>query len=208
MYLFQLENIVRSFLTAAEAKTWALPYWNYSQGAPSNSLPPCFREQILPDGSPNPLFVPQRRASVNAGNPLPAGVTNIQTALSEDQFVDGASGTTPAGFGGPVTGFAHFGAVAGELENLPHNVVHVSVGGPGGLMTDPNTAALDPIFYLHHSNIDRLWNLWLTTAPHANPTSTKWLNKSFKLRDASGAKVTMKTKDVLDTVAQLDYKYA
>jgi len=31
----------------------------------------------------------------------------------------------------------------------------------GALMIDLNCAALDPIFWLHHANIDRLWNDWL-----------------------------------------------
>ena len=49
------------------------------------------------------------------------------------------------------------------LESNPHNQVHVDVGGDSpdgriwGLMSDPGLAALDPIFYMHHSNIDRMW---------------------------------------------------
>lgn len=27
-------------------------------------------------------------------------------------------------------------------------------------MSNPNTAALDSIFWLHHANIDRLWAVW------------------------------------------------
>ncbi len=50
-----------------------------------------------------------------------------------------------------------------------HNLVHNSVGGtsngaggykePWGIMTN-NLSPLDPIFFLHHSNIDRLWDVW------------------------------------------------
>jgi len=45
-----------------------------------------------------------------------------------------------------------------HLESNPHDNVHVDMGG---LMGDRATAAADPVFYVHHSNIDRLWNLWL-----------------------------------------------
>ena len=30
----------------------------------------------------------------------------------------------------------------------------------GGLMGDPHTATRDPVFWLHHANIDRIWWLW------------------------------------------------
>ena len=40
-----------------------------------------------------------------------------------------------------------------------------------GLMSDPGTAGLDPIFYLHHSNIDRMWALWNANG-NANPTKS------------------------------------
>jgi tyrosinase len=40
-----------------------------------------------------------------------------------------------------------------------HNLVHVWVGGTQGTML-PSTSPNDPIFFLHHCNIDRLWALW------------------------------------------------
>ncbi len=59
----------------------------------------------------------------------------------------------------------------GFLEHSPHDNVHGDIGGAlnnvfnnrlaQGLMSNPCTAALDPIFWLHHANIDRLWEVWL-----------------------------------------------
>jgi tyrosinase len=46
------------------------------------------------------------------------------------------------------------------------------------LMTDPYLAALDPIFYLHHSMIDALWAYWNVVKGNANPTDLPWLNGS------------------------------
>jgi hypothetical protein len=37
-----------------------------------------------------------------------------------------------------------------------HNRVHVWVGGAMGPMTSPH----DPVFFLHHCNVDRIWALW------------------------------------------------
>ena len=206
MYLFQFEQIVRSFVPAdLGPEEWALPYWNYSDGSPGDALPPAFRVERLPDGSPNPLFVLERRAVVKAGSPLPGVVVDVSAALAEEVFTaSGFGGST--GFGGPRTGFAHQGPAFGVLEAQPHGPVHVWVGGFGGLMTDPDTAALDPIFWLHHANIDRLWATWLADTG-ANPSSRLWLGRSFRLRDAAGNRVRMRVGDVLDTVADLDYTY-
>jgi len=205
MYLFQFENILRSLLPAADQDSWALPFWDYSSGSPGNALPTAFRLAALPDGTPNPLFVAQRRTSVNNGVALPGAVTSTAQALANQQFTSAAQGGS-IGFGGPQTGFAHQGPAFGQLEAQPHGPVHVQVGGSGGLMTDPNTAAADPIFWLHHANIDRLWEVW-NIGGGANPNVRGWLNRAFPLRDATGAVVRMMPRDVLDTVTQLDYTY-
>lgn len=46
------------------------------------------------------------------------------------------------------------------LEGTPHNYSHVYVGGNGGNMTSIPTAAEDPIFFMLHANVDRLWAQW------------------------------------------------
>ncbi|OCL03657.1 Di-copper centre-containing protein, partial [Glonium stellatum] len=46
----------------------------------------------------------------------------------------------------------------GSVEDI-HNAVHGLTGG-GGHMSDPQVAAFDPIFWLHHTNIDRLFSIW------------------------------------------------
>lgn len=43
------------------------------------------------------------------------------------------------------------------LEGRPHNLVHDSIGGLMGDFMSP----CDPIFWLHHANIDRLWDSWI-----------------------------------------------
>ena len=49
------------------------------------------------------------------------------------------------------------GAVAvNPGERRLHNYIHVWVGGSMVMMTSPN----DPIFFMHHANIDRIWAQW------------------------------------------------
>lgn len=51
------------------------------------------------------------------------------------------------------------------VEGNLHNLVHRWVGGTMGMMTSPN----DPVFWLHHCNIDRLWAVWQRLHPGASP---------------------------------------
>lgn len=51
-----------------------------------------------------------------------------------------------------------------NLESL-HNNVHNAVGGDMGTARSPN----DPLFFLHHANIDRLWAQWETSPRASDP---------------------------------------
>ncbi len=44
-----------------------------------------------------------------------------------------------------------------------HNLVHVWIGGDMAVSTSPN----DPVFFLHHCNIDRIWAAWQRRHPNA-----------------------------------------
>lgn len=52
------------------------------------------------------------------------------------------------------------------LEGYPHNKVHNYIGGVGPIDPGPYgnmtnfLSPVDPIFFLHHSNMDRLWDVW------------------------------------------------
>jgi tyrosinase len=57
------------------------------------------------------------------------------------------------------------GSFRSGAEYELHNLVHNYVGGTMGNMTSPN----DPLFWLHHSNVDRLWVDWLHGHPELCP---------------------------------------
>jgi hypothetical protein len=215
MYLYYFERIVRAAAIAAGAPAdFAMPYWNYDKPFPGNTIPIAFRTQTLPDNTPNPLFLasPRRSSGLMNGGQLPSSVTSPANALNQTDF------TSPAmGFGGGKVGPQHFGNFSntGALEQTPHNDIHVQMVGAnpvgqcqGGFMIDPNCAALDPIFWLHHANIDRLWNRWLGSGGgRVNPPDASWRNTSFDFYDETGTKVTLTVEDVLDSAAQLGYVY-
>jgi Common central domain of tyrosinase/Polyphenol oxidase middle domain len=102
--------------------------------------------------------------------------------------------------------FTDYFSGQGGLESNPHDNVHVYMGGAMG---NPTTAAADPIFYVHHSNIDRLWNLWLAQGGgRTDPlTTASWRNKAYTFFDENGSAVNMKTCDILRAAEQLNYTY-
>lgn len=55
------------------------------------------------------------------------------------------------------------GSTSNSLEAI-HDGIHVYVGG-NGQMGDPAVAGFDPIFFLHHCNVDRLLSLWSALHP-------------------------------------------
>ncbi|MDA9393094.1 hypothetical protein WN73_21490 [Bradyrhizobium sp. CCBAU 45394] len=181
---------------------WALPFWDYSESLSINRnarlLPRAFVERTLADGSPNPLW--SRRAQAVGGD-FELDETAISTAaLRFTNFTNSRPGV-PSGFGGPVTGFNPGGGDNGGVENVPHNRIHVKVGGDTGFMSDPSTAALDPIFWLHHANIDRLWEVWRNQGPQfRDPSDAQWLTSVvFKMHDGDGEPITFRCVDMLDT---------
>jgi len=222
MYLGFFEQIVRATVVSLGGPAdWALPYWNYSDASnpKARSLPPAFRQSTLPGGSPNPLFQIQgaqipRDSGVAAGNvsAIPAPDVDLSTCLGETFFSPTTASTVgDVGFGGPAKGFRHEAhGLGGQVEFEPHNAIHVDVGGQtGGWMIDPDTAALDPIFWLHHANIDRLWAVWngISTA-NADPNTPvnvsghkiTWATSiKFAFNNATGGNVSMTPSQVVGT---------
>lgn len=58
-----------------------------------------------------------------------------------------------------------------------HNAVHVWVGGQMQTASSPN----DPVFFLHHANIDRLWSQWQERYGDANYPDDAHHNSQEKL---------------------------
>lgn len=149
------------------------------EAATERQLPAPFRD------ASSPLYTSNRGPGWNSGAAsLSAGT------------VDTSSGFMPT----------DFTTASSILEGTPHGAVHVNVGGWMGSVP---TAAQDPIFFLHHANIDRLWNLWLAqgggrTDPLGDST---WKNRKFTFFDENKNQVQLTPCDVLRCAQQLDYTY-
>ncbi len=184
-YLYFFERIIRKM---SNDSTFTLPYWKWDAAA-TLALPSPFRidqNSVLFDGS----------RGINDGSDLPAEVgLDLAQAMSQDFFDPSADGRE---------GFTLI------FDGFPHGDVHVDTGGRMGSVP---TAARDPIFYLHHTNVDRLWNRWLDNPLHSNPNDQQWLQNQwnqgqtvpFKYYDTDGQLVQLTTADVLAMTKEVRY---
>jgi len=74
-----------------------------------------------------------------------------------------------------MTQLAMGAGVQGTLEANPHNNVH---GWVGGVMASARSAN-DPIFMMHHGNVDRIWWVW-NGIPNPNTNDTLWTDMPFQ----------------------------
>ncbi len=208
MYLSAFELIVQD---ALEDPDWSLPYWYAID--PDDSDKSVLPSAFLDRGKS--LYTDQRSRPANGGEPFPDLSQTLIDALAADIF------STPFGtstFGGGERSTPSFnGEEVGLLEGVPHGAVHSLVGNDydaagklirRGWMGSFYTAGLDPVFWLHHANIDRLWQVWLDQDPaHLNPTDDPaWFDTEFSFPKVGGGLNTWKVGAVLDT-ASLGYNY-
>jgi hypothetical protein len=182
-YLYYFEKIL---LSMSGGKLKALPYWDYTNTTQAE-IPASFTAVTYGAGIPNPLYHANRSAFYNtSANALPSFLMDPTDAMDQLAF----------------NGFSF------SLEGQPHNNVHTEINGTMGGFLSPR----DPIFWLHHCNIDRLWERWLALGGgRSNPVDATWLNANYlntQFFDEAGNPHQLKNSDVLNIVGQLDYTYS
>jgi hypothetical protein len=159
LYIYYLEDIVR---TISKKKDFALPYWDYCDKQ-YRVLPAIYRNQN------SSLFEKLRYVPLNGGQPIDEAwaSTNLSlTALMRNRSYD---------------------LFCPNIDNAPHGAMHDYIGGgpsdnpapvfnsiyqantAGGLMGQVPSAAFDPIFWIHHANIDYIWQTWMNSPNGALP---------------------------------------
>ena len=192
-YLYYFEQYLLDVMPAGVSA--GLPWWDWSA---QDGIPASYDEATQPDGTPNPL------AAMPVSG-IPAGQFTDQNVPRVDQTfrTPGPSGpgNGPDGLPGAddvaaVMSLQTFDDFTVQLEDL-HNQVHVWVGGT---MSEIPVAAFDPIFWAHHTMIDRLWALW----QQANPGAAAG---NVPLNHPLGPFPTLNVGQVLSVTA-LGYQYA
>ncbi|MGQ0501547.1 MAG: tyrosinase family protein [Panacagrimonas sp.] len=182
-YVWSMERLMQD---AVGDPSFRLPYWDW-YGSPS--LPEIFRGKLLSDGkTENSLYREDRNPGVNKGNAI--WIPRVT-----------------AGFRTPGNG--DFTRFQDQLNGGEHGSIHVAIGTRTN-MGSTLTAARDPIFWLHHANIDRLLPVWLKIDPKrkARTSYPTWLPARYRFPEPGG-QVQTPTVDqlALNAAEALGYAY-
>jgi tyrosinase len=195
-YLHAFERLCRQLSGNAN---FALPYWDWTAHP---QLPAVFADPA------SPLFDKTRSSQTVSMPTNNTGTTVIANILNENTFEVFASSRPPAQNNTNASWQRNqTGTLTGPLEGNPHNSVHGRIlGNMGGYMSP-----LDPIFWLHHCNIDRLWDQW-NRSGHANTGDARWRNfgfsgNQFVVPSGAGSTPYNPTVSGLLNIGTLGYRY-
>lgn len=194
MYLYFYEKTLRK---ASGDPNFTLPYWDY------------YAERS-PDGN---------------GLALPTLVRGATTGTLYDEYrTEGLNTNTSAidpdtASAAQAFMYSDFTNFSNNLQGQPHGAMHCAVG-TGCSTPDLGfvpIAGLDPVFYMHHANIDRLWQCWLNRKANGQPINLawakanlgmpdSWYDTAFSFADENGNKVTLTIADVF-TPGVIDVGY-
>lgn len=203
--------------TLTKNPKFAMPYWNWTT---LRDYPAAFTDKTY-KGKPNPLYVPGLgddstivRNALSGPNALTdalVGPDVIRRIYDETVYeVFGTSRSVDRSKKPPQVQnnrdpkwVPMGGGNQGILERTPHNNVHNNIGG---YMPNSNSPR-DPIFMMHHGNIDRIWAHW-NALGRKNSTDPLWLQMPFTKNFISpqGKLYTKGVTDMLNTSA-LGYTY-
>jgi tyrosinase len=184
MYLYYFERMIRKVLAD---DTFTLPYWDYTT-AGKRGLPEAFRKPT------DPVFKALFRGNRNDGSQ--PGTANVNAG----EAIDRNDPTDPINLAAlSERNYERRGVALGfneRLDSFLHGSIHVLVGNTTNMGRIP-WAARDPIFWLHHCNIDRLWASW-NKGGRLNPGGG-WLTQTFVFGDENGVRVEPVVSDFVDT---------
>ncbi|XP_050364092.1 polyphenol oxidase I, chloroplastic-like [Argentina anserina] len=196
--------------------TFALPFWNWD--SPNGmAMPEWFMHSPFFDDQRDVSHFPPKLSDLNYDyektdeNMVNTERMRLNMMFMYNQMVSAAK--KPELFMGCPYKNSEDGVcdARGTLETAPHNTLHTWVGSNFNVKREDMgafySAARDPSFYAHHSNLDRLWEVWRQIHKIDLETfDVDWLNSSFYFHDENSQLVRIKVRDVLDTT-KLRYAY-
>uniref|UniRef100_A0A5B7BQI1 Putative polyphenoloxidase n=1 Tax=Davidia involucrata TaxID=16924 RepID=A0A5B7BQI1_DAVIN len=215
-YLYFYEKILGKLI---DDPTFALPFWNWDAPA-GMQLPSIFADSnsVIYDKLRDADHQPPTIIDLNYGL---SGDTSTETTTDDQQKATNLKIMYRQMVSNSKTPLKFFGSAyragdqpepgAGNVEHIPHTPVHIWTGDPKQLnnedMGNFYSAGQDPVFYSHHSNVDRMWTIWKTLGKkNQDLTDPDWLDSAFLFYDENKQLVRVKVRDCLDN-RNLGYEY-
>ncbi|XP_017978714.1 PREDICTED: polyphenol oxidase, chloroplastic [Theobroma cacao] len=211
-YLYFFEKILGKLI---DDPTFAIPFWNWDSPA-GMQMPAIYANPNSPlyDENRNPNHQPPTLLDLDFNGTEESSSTRDQISSNLNvmyrQMVSNGK-TAKLFLGNAYRAGDQPDPGAGSLENIPHGPIHIWCGDN----RQPNledmgnfySAGRDPIFYAHHSNVDRMWSVWKTLGgKRTDFTDSDWLNSGFLFYDENANLVRVKVRDCLDT-RKMGYDY-
>ncbi|PIA38223.1 hypothetical protein AQUCO_02800118v1 [Aquilegia coerulea] len=212
MYIYFHERILASLI---DDDTFSLSFWNWDTPA----------GMVMPDMYFQEPFLDTERSDKHIHRPrvvnLDYNLVEINRTSEEQishnlavmyhQVVSGAKKMElfmgciyKSGINGSCDG-------AGTVEQAPHDSLHGWVGKESNRYLEHMgvfyAAARDPIFFAHHANLDRIWNVWEELRNNEPEiVDPDWLDSYFFFHNEKSQLVRIKVRDVLN-MTKLRYGY-
>jgi tyrosinase len=141
--------------------TVAVPYWRFDQSASA-----LFTQDFMGESDPQDqvLFRPGHALEHWVTDSMPGIARGLKFSLNGPANVINEVQTLR--LGGAGNDFAGFH----QMEGNPHGFAHTSFNGP---ISSISTAVRDPLFFMLHANVDRLWAKWQWVKHRSDSTDPK-----------------------------------
>ncbi|HMG04243.1 MAG TPA: tyrosinase family protein, partial [Chthoniobacterales bacterium] len=151
-YLLDLERELQGIDSSV-----ALPYWRFDQAAPNLFSLAYLGFSTSANGT----------VQFSSTNPLQFWVTDGVQGINRRPFFNTTSGFASGRTEAQTLALGAQYAAFRNMESNPHGSAHTSFGGS---ISSIPTAARDPLFFLLHANVDRLWAKWQRQNNRFDPT--------------------------------------
>jgi tyrosinase len=200
-FIAMYERVIRHLTKNPD---FGLPFWDWTANP---LMPDVFLSKTTPSGKPNWLYVDEngRKRTWPDTKPMPDDVVGpkvLAKILKETPFEIFGTSRRPGQNSLDPSWVTRGGGVQGTLEGTAHNLVHNNIGGWMPTSQSPR----DPIFFMHHCNIDRIWAVW--NLHNANPADPLWTGMTFtdNFWNADGTHWSPKVSDLYKP-EDLEYTY-
>lgn len=158
-YLLEFERELQrvdQLLRPTATEVLSVPYWRWPTAFPA------WMVGFLPANDPVSGGTPPPRTNA----PPPDKATASDVSIILNGFAAQLPGVAVNNYVRFTYGLEGWGIRPDETSLPAHNHAHSWIGG---IMDDTSTSPTDPIFWLHHCEVDRLWHIWQTANPGLHP---------------------------------------